>query len=166
MDRMKIFGIYLLIFIGFYIFSTIVAYFYIRSTYEPINGDIIKSSNITVIVEEAKSTIVNGCIKGNVSNTTDTDIKSKYIKFDLISKRDNTILTKYIYVDELKKGETKAFNLSFRAENIKKYKIEEVEYAENQDKDMEIMDIKELTNDRTVQWTMFVGAFMWIAWFL
>lgn len=165
MDRMKTFGIYLLIFVGFYIFSTIAAYFYIQSTYETIDGDVIESNNITVIVEDAKSTIVNGYIKGNILNTTDIEVKSKYIKFDLISKRDNVILTKYIYIDELKAGETKEFNLSFRAENIKKFKIETVEYAENQDKGMEVIDINELVNDKNVQLTMFVGALMWITWF-
>lgn len=165
MDRMKKFGIYLLIFVGFYIFSTIVAYFYIQSTYETINGNIAESNNITVLVEDAKATIINGYIEGNILNATDIEVKSKYIKFDLISKRDNIILTKYIYVDELKPGETKKFKLSFQAENIKKFKIETVEYAKNLDKNIEMIDINELANDRTVQWTMFVGAMMWITWF-
>lgn len=165
MERMKTFGIYLLIFVGFYIFSTIAAYFYIQSTYGEINGNVIENNNIKVVVEDAKATIMNGYIKGSISNTTSTEVKSKYIKIDLISKRDNKILTKYIYVDELKSGEKKDFNLSFRAADVKKFNAEVVEHAENQDKGIEVINIKELTNDRAVQWTMFIGAMTWITLF-
>lgn len=165
MSRMKTFGIYLLIFVGFYIFSTIAAYFYIQSTYGEIDGNVTESNNIKVVIEDAKSTIMNGCIKGSILNETNTEVKSKYIKFDLISNRNNKILTKYIYVDEIKPGEKKDFNLSFRAENIKKFNAEVVEHAENQDKGIEVINIKELTNDRAVQWTMFIGAMTWITLF-
>lgn len=149
MSRMKTFGIYLLIFVGFYIFSNIIAYFYIQSTYEAIEANVIESNNITVEVDEAKATIVNGYIEGKVSNTTDKDIQSKYIKIDLISKRENTILTKYIEIDELKSGETKEFKLNFQAENIKKFKIEVVENAVN-NSNSQIINIGNLTGKETM----------------
>ena len=123
MGRMKTFFKYLLWLIGLYIFVTFASAIYIQNSYKNIEGTVEQREGLVIIVEDAKSTLVNGYIKGNVKNVTDTDIQSKYIKVDLISNKGNLILTKYLQIDDLKAGENKNFTLNFRANNIVKAKM-------------------------------------------
>lgn len=166
MDRMKTFRNYLLLFIAFYIFSTVAAYFYIKTTYEPMDGDVIESSNITVRVENAEATIVNGYIEGNITNSTDTSVKSKYIKFELISKRGNKILTKYVFVDELKAGESKDFKMNFRAENIRKFRIETVENMGNDSRNNQLINFEDLKDQEISPLAIAASVLILIRYFL
>ena len=124
MSRLKTFAIYLIMFVAFYLFSSIAAYFYILSTYAPMEGEIVESSDVKVEIDEAKSTLVNGNIKGKITNASSNKISNKYIKIDLISKLGNKILTKYVYAENLDKEETQDFKINFQAENIKTFKVE------------------------------------------
>ena len=58
------------------------------------------------------------------------DLKSKYIKLDFISEQGTKITTKYIDISNLKANEEKEFSVRFKAENIKKIIINEVENVE------------------------------------
>ncbi len=164
MDRMKTFGIYLLIFVGFYIFSTICAYFYLQSTYTEIDANIKDESTVKITIEEANATIINGYIKGNIENTTNEAIQSKYVQINLISSRGNLILTKYLYVDEIKPGEVKDFNLSFRAENIKSFEVEITEEVDKSYEEIEILNIADSLDGTNAQWMTIWGAFVWMMW--
>ena len=152
MSRMKTFGKYLLWFILLYMFVTISAYGYIEASYKGIDGIIIKNDKMLITIDEAEATIVNGQIKGQIKNTSQEDITSKYIKIDLISKKGTLILTKYIQVDELKAGEQKEFNLVFRAENIVKYQAEIKEGLS------ELVKIGDLGNDGESKIALLIAA--------
>ena len=118
MSRLKTFGKYLLMFVAFYIFVTVVSIGFIKGTYETMEQNVYSSDEIQIEVDEAKSTFVNGYVKGKLTNNSDSDIHSKYVKINFLSKKGNVILTKYLDIDELKAKETKNFNMSIVDEYI------------------------------------------------
>ena len=141
MSRMKTFGKYLLWFILLYMFVTISAYGYIEASYKGIDGIIIKNDKMLITIDEAEATIVNGQIKGQIKNTSQEDITSKYIQ-----------------VDELKAGEQKEFNLVFRAENIVKYQAEITDTAEIKEGLSELVKIGDLGNDGESKIALLIAA--------
>ena len=80
MARMKTFLIYLLILVAFYIVSSILAYWYIQSTYSTIESHVIENPNIQVAIDDAQATLVNGYVSGIITNTSEEAINTKYIK--------------------------------------------------------------------------------------
>ena len=99
MSRLKTFGKYLLMFVAFYIFVTVVSIGFIKGTYETMEQNVYSSDEIQIEVDEAKSTFVNGYVKGKLTNNSDSDIHSKYVKINFLSKKGNVILTKYLDID-------------------------------------------------------------------
>ena len=83
MSRLKTFGKYLLMFVAFYIFVTVASIGFIKGTYETMEQNVYSSDEIQIEVEEAKSTFVNGYVKGKLTNNSDSDIHSKYVKINL-----------------------------------------------------------------------------------
>ena len=90
MARMKTFLIYLLILVAFYIVSSILAYWYIQTTYSTIESHVIENPNIQVAIDDAEATLVNGYVSGTITNTSEEAINTIYIKF----KRDKCIKIK------------------------------------------------------------------------
>lgn len=167
MGRMKTFFKYLLWLIGLYIFVTFASAIYIQNSYKNIEGTVEQREGLVIIVEDAKSTLVNGYIKGNVKNVTDTDIQSKYIKVDLISNKGNLILTKYLQIDDLKAGENKNFTLNFRANNIVKAKMSVTdEYTEEESGFVELIKIDSIENEPVEKVSIFIAALIIIKYFL
>ena len=78
MSRLKTFGKYLLMFVAFYIFVTVASIGFIKGTYETMEQNVYSSDEIQIEVDEAKSTFVNGYVKGKLTNNSDSDIHSKY----------------------------------------------------------------------------------------
>ena len=66
MSRLKTFGKYLLMFVAFYIFVTVVSIGFIKGTYETMEQNVYSSDEIQIEVDEAKSTFVNGYVKGKL----------------------------------------------------------------------------------------------------
>ena len=60
MGRLKTFGKYILMIVAFYVFSTIVSAGFIRGTYADMGGKVYQGGNLSVYVDEAKSSFVNG----------------------------------------------------------------------------------------------------------
>lgn len=147
MSRLKTFGKYLLMLVGFYIFSSILIAGFISTNYDEMQEKIYPDSSITVKIDEAKSTFVNGYVKGTITNTTSADIQSKYIKIEFMSKNDNEILYKYLQIDELKAGETKNFTINFEAEDIKSFNVKVTDECVREKNDIHIIDLKDAENE-------------------
>ena len=146
---------------------TFASAIYIQNSYKNIEGTVEQREGLVIIVEDAKSTLVNGYIKGNVKNVTDTDIQSKYIKVDLISNKGNLILTKYLQIDDLKAGENKNFTLNFRANNIVKAKMSVTdEYTEEGSGFIELIKIDSIENEPVEKVSIFIAALIIIKYFL
>ena len=147
MSRLKTFGKYLLMFVAFYIFVTVVSIGFIKGTYETMEQNVYSSDEIQIEVDEAKSTFVNGYVKGKLTNNSDSDIHSKYVKINFLSKKGNVILTKYLDIDELKAKETKNFTINFEAENIKSFNMSIVDEYIQEKSNAQLINLSDAENE-------------------
>lgn len=129
-NRMKIFFIYLLIFIAFFIFSDFMIYAYTKSLYKPMTSYEINIISPKVTIQTAEASNVNGNVKGTIKNTTEENLEDKYLKFDFYTPRDINVGTKYIKIDNLAQGEEKAYELGFRYDNVTSVKVSMVDDSE------------------------------------
>lgn len=147
MGRLKTFGMYLLIFVAFYIFSTIASIGFINSTYKDMDRTIKVNDSIEVKINEAKATFVNGYVKGSLKNISENNINDKYIKIDLLSKNNNIIYTKYIKINELDMDTSSNFTINFRAENIKRCEISITDKYVYEESKVELIELKDAQNE-------------------
>lgn len=126
MNRIKTFAKYALILILFYIFSNILIFFGINTNYDnlDVKGTIPEQVNITT----ASATLVNGKVKGYLSDTS--SISDKYIKFNFYTDTDSLACIKCLKVSELK---NKEFSFYFKYNYITSYSVEIVNESEYQD---------------------------------
>ena len=120
MKRLKTFLIYALLIIAFWIFSDILIYVSINSTYAHTDTRVYTNSP-EIIIGESKATYVNGFVKGSIKNNTDNIINDKYLKIDLYSARDVKLGTKYVKIQNLEPNKYQNFEMW--------YKFTDVEYA-------------------------------------
>ena len=120
MARLKKFLLYAVMIAGFWIFSDILIYLSINSTYTHINTRIYTNSP-EIIIGESKATYVNGFVKGSIKNNTNDIINDKYLKIDFYSARDVKLGTKYVKIENLEVGKYQNFEMW--------HKFTDVEYA-------------------------------------
>lgn len=120
MAKLKKYLLYVIIIVSFWIFSDILIYISINSTYANVNTKVYSISP-EITVGESKATYVNGFVKGNIKNNTDSIINNKYLKIELYSPRDVKLGTKYIKIDNLDVNKYQEFEMW--------YKFTDVEYA-------------------------------------
>ena len=120
MKRLKKFLLYAAMIAGFWIFSDILIYVSINSTYANIHSRVYTNSP-EIIVGESKATYVNGFIRGSIKNNTDAIMNGKYLKIDLYSARDVKLGTKYVKIENLEPSKYQEFEMW--------YKFTDVEYA-------------------------------------
>lgn len=129
MARMKTFGIFALIVIGFMIFSNIMINLATKAVYSPMSVYLNTKNGEDFQIKEAKATHVNAIIKGEFTNHTKQDINNKYLKLELYSRRDNLLDTKYVALDSLKIGESKEFSMGFKSMGAVKCTMEVTDTA-------------------------------------
>lgn len=118
--------IWILILAGVFVLSDFLIYVGINSTYKDIQR---KDNNLQVTVYQADATYVNGRIRGMIKNTD--EIKQKYLKIELYTKRDVLVGKSYIEVqDNIKDDESQPFEVLFKANDVSYYKIETVDEKE------------------------------------
>lgn len=125
MNRLKTFGIYVLILVIFFIFSNILITIGLNSSYTNINskGDIPKQ----VTIEKAQATSMNGRIFGTITNSTDDDISGKYLEIKFYSERDVFLGKSYIQINNLKGTNTQDIELYFKLQEVNYYTVNIVE---------------------------------------
>jgi len=121
MARMKTFFIYFILVVAFFIFSQIMIYFAIHTTFE---NKKIETKTTTLVQMELQATSVNGFAKGKIINNTENDIENKYLKIECYSKHDVLMGTKYIQIDKLKAKEEKEFEVHFNFNRVDKAVID------------------------------------------
>ncbi len=102
-------------------FVGICTYVCVNSMYESITQYKIIAEVPTVTVSEAKATNVNGYVKGNVTNQTESELNGKYIKFTFFTEENVDIGTEYVEIGTLKPQETKTYEAKFRYPNVEKF---------------------------------------------
>ena len=111
------------IFIVLYFFLDFLTFAYIKTTYHPIEDYTIEINSPKIEITEAKATYINGYIKGNITNNTGEDIDVLYVKVNCYSERDNDLGTKFAKVENLKQGETRDFEIDFRFQEVKSFRV-------------------------------------------
>lgn len=151
MDRMKTLLKYALWLILFFIFSEIMIYLNIETTYQNIG----RKDNISqVTIYQAQATKINGRIKGKIND--DAQITNKYIRIDLYSERDNFLGSKYIDISEL--GQNKEFEIYFKVQDVDYYEIRLVD--EKEEGELPEM-VKDLTQSEVLWGTFLTLLILW-----
>lgn len=120
MKRLKTLFMYALWVVLFIIFSDFLINVALNSTYEPIE----RRDNVSQVnVYQAEATLVNGRIRGLITNSEANNISNKYLEFDFYSERDVYLGKKIINVNELQPGETQNFEILFKLEDVEYYTV-------------------------------------------
>lgn len=128
MDRMKTFFKYALMIAICYFGSNTLIYAGINNTYNDIvDYQYLNESNIEININEAKSTSINGYVKGTIKNKSNSKIKEEYVKIDFYSERNVNMGTKYIKIENLKAKSTVDFEVRFKYSNVSYFIITTVD---------------------------------------
>ncbi len=120
MKRVKTLFMYALWVVLFIIFSDFLINVGLNSSYKPIE----RRDNVSQVnVYQAEATLVNGRIRGLITNSETDNISNKYLEFDFYSERDVYLGKKIINVNELQPGETQNFEILFKLEDVKYYTV-------------------------------------------
>ena len=120
MKRLKTFLMYILLIVAFWLFSDILIYLSINSTYANVDTKVYTNSP-EIIIGESRATYVNGYVKGSIRNNTEGIINDKYLKIELYSERDTKLGTKYVKIENLETSKYQDFEMW--------YKYTDVDYA-------------------------------------
>lgn len=161
MDKVKKYIIYVLLLIGFAIFTEFIIAVGLNSTYKKIENISEMPEGVTIFQSEA--TTVNGRIRGIVKNDEDNPIKGKYLKFDFFTERNVNMGSKYI---ELDKSKTEIpIEAFFKLDNVSYYKVSFAdEKPSNGGLDLDFLP-RDLT-DQEIFWTAFIALMVWPVSFL
>ena len=155
MDRMKTFLKYALWVIGFFILSEFLINVGLNSTYKDIER---RDANSQVSIYQAQATLVNGRIKGIVTNSEPEQLNGKYICIDFYSKRDVFLGKKYIQVENLGENESKPFEAYFKLKDVASYEVSIVDNKE--DGEIELIPT-DLSKPEVVVATIFTLLMFW-----
>lgn len=130
MSRMKTFFKYAMWIILFFVFSEILIYMGLNSSYRNISR---KDNTKQVQIMQAQATLVNGRMKGKIKWDKENPITSKYVKVDFYSKRDLKVGTKYIDVTANEANPEQDFSIYFEEHDIRTYKISVVDEKDTEE---------------------------------
>ena len=124
MARMKTFFIYFLLVVAFFIFSQVMIYIALNTTFQYKNIELKTTIPMEV---EVQATSVNGFAKGKIINNTESEIQNKYIKIECYSKHNTLMGTKYIEIGKLNAKEEKEFEVHFNFDRVDRAVIDVVD---------------------------------------
>ena len=120
MSRLKTLLMYALWVVLFIIFSEFLINVSLNSSYKPIE----RKDNISQVnVYQAEATLVNGRIRGLITNSETDNISNKYLEFDFYSERDMYLGKKIININELQPNETQNFEILFKLQDVDYYTV-------------------------------------------
>lgn len=118
MDRLKTFAKYIIWIALFWIFSDILIYAGLNSTYKNISSKNSVPDGIQII--QMQATKVNGRIKLRVNQA---DLSGKYLKVELYSDSGKTLGVEYLEIGTIAEGNTKTLEKYFKITDVKSYNI-------------------------------------------
>lgn len=155
MNRMKTLLKYALWLILFYIFSNLMIYLNIETTYQNIG----RKDNIEqVTVYQAQATKINGRIKGTIYNNVENKITNNYLRVDLYSEKDNYLGSKYIDVSNMREDETREFEIYFKVQDVDYYEIKFTD--EKQEGELPEI-LQDLTKEQVIWGTFLTFLIFW-----
>lgn len=123
MERMKKFFIYFILFVGLYLFVSLMTNLGMKENYEGITNHEILTESPKITVLESKATYSYGYIKGNISNDTGEHLKDKFLQFDFYDKDGIYVGTEYKEIKYFNVDETINFDLNYEYTTVNKIKI-------------------------------------------
>ncbi len=124
MDRVKTLFTYALWVVLFIIFSEFLINVGLNSMYRPIE----RKDNISQVnIYQAEATMVNGRIRGLITNSEPENLSGKYLEFDFYSERDVFLGRKFIDINELQENETQNFEILFKLKEVDYYTVSVVD---------------------------------------
>ncbi len=155
MKRMKTFFKYFLAFVIVYIIVDIGTYMTIKSTY--ISRDYeVEFDTPSIEVTEMKSTVLNGYLKGSITNNAENVITGKALKLDYYTKHGVLAGTKYIKIDNLLQNEKKEFESRFNFDNVDSVKISIVDSLDIDTSEWDF-SLDDFSKDK-IDWFVLLGA--------
>ena len=145
MDRMKTFFKYAIWIILFYIFSNILIYLNLETTYQNVGR---KDNLPQVTVYQAQATKINGRIQGSIYNGSEHKITNKYLRIDLYSERDVFLGSKYIDVSTMRDDETRNFEEYFKVQDVDYY---EMKFTDEKEEGELPEMLKDLTKEKSLE---------------
>ena len=130
MDKMKKFLIYAILIAAFWLFSNILIYLAINSTYAHIDTRVYTNAP-EVTVSQSAATYVNGVVRGTIRNNTENTIQNQYIRLEFYSPRDIKLGTKYIKIEELQRGASQEFEMWYRFTGVNYVHVSITDNIEN-----------------------------------
>lgn len=157
MDRMKTFFKYAMWIILFFILSEFLINVGLNSSYR----DIQRKDNIEqVIVYQAQATLVNGRVKGMVTNSEANNLNAKYVRFDFYSKRDILVGRKYIAINDLEVDKPQTFEFYFELKGVSSYEVFITDHKEDDDLEISLVP-EEWTRPEIIMGTIFAMLIFW-----
>lgn len=120
MDRVKTLLKYAIWVLVFFILSEFLINVGLNSTYRKIS----RKDNIEQVnIYQAEATLVNGRIRGTITNSEPEELNGKYIRIDFYSKRDVFLGRRYIEVKDLEQNGTMSFEVFFKLKEVGSYEV-------------------------------------------
>lgn len=108
----------------FFIFSNFLINVGLNATYKPIE----RRDNVSQVnIYQAEATLVDGRIRGIITNSETEDLSGKYLEVDFYSGRDVYLGRKIININQLQANETQNFEILFKLEDVEYYSVSIVE---------------------------------------
>ena len=120
MDRVKTLLKYAVWVLAFIILSEFLINVGLNSTYRKINR---KDNVEQVNIYQAEATLVNGRIRGTITNSEPEELNGKYVRIDFYSKRDVFLGRRYIEVKDLAQNGTMSFEVFFKLQEVGSYEV-------------------------------------------
>ena len=104
----------------FFIFSNFLINVGLNATYKPIE----RRDNVSQVnIYQAEATLVDGKIRGLITNSETEDLSGKYLEVDFYSERDVYLGRKIIDINQLQANETQNFEILFKLEDVEYYSV-------------------------------------------
>ncbi len=124
MSRVKTLLMYASWVVLFFILSDFLINVGLNASYKPIE----RRDNVAQVnIYQAEATLVNGRIRGLITNSQPDNLSGKYLEIDFYSKRDVFLGRKFIDINQLQENETQNFEVLFKLEDVAYYNVSVVD---------------------------------------
>ena len=147
MARMKKVFLYIMILVGFFIYTTVMSKWTAKSLVEEIKDIEILTESPIITVDNCEAGKYSGNVNGTVRNNTGKHIEKALLKIDLYDNTNRYIGTKYEELKYFNVNELLKFDTTFKFEDVKALKLSvvydetQVEQISNQKSDWPFGDI-------------------------
>lgn len=130
MSQLKTLLKYVLMLVGFFILTDFLIQVGLNTQYETIK----RVDNISQVkIYQAEATLVNGRIRGVITNSENQDLSNKYVRIDFYSERNALLGRKYIEINNLQADESQAFEVFFKLKDVSSYETVITDHKEPAD---------------------------------